>query len=167
MNTSSDLACTEQWTVSETARKAKCTLRTIRFYEQRGLLAAGARTGGRHRRYSPRDLERLRTIIELRRAGMSLGEIRTIIELKRRHSTGAAASAAFREILGSKVSALGARIAELSRIRREFVQLGQGLVVCQDCHADPNYPEACAKCERLGASGDQNRLLRALWSHPA
>lgn len=163
--TSAELASNEQWTVSEMARRAKCTLRTIRFYEQRGLLSVEARTGGRHRRYSSHDLERLRLIVELRRAGLSLDEIRALFEIKRRHASGAAASRELRAMLEGWIALLGARLAELSRIRNEFEQLQASLLVCKDCNEEPTFPDACAKCERLAAGTGENPLLWALWSH--
>jgi DNA-binding transcriptional MerR regulator len=163
--TSSELARSEQWTVSEMARRAKCTLRTIRFYEQRGLLSVEARTGGRHRRYSLHDLERLRLIVELRRAGLSLDEIRAMLEIKRRHASGAVASLELRARLEGWIAVLDARVAELSRIRIEFEQLQASLLVCKDCRSEPTFPDACAKCERHAAGTGEHPPLWALWNH--
>ncbi len=144
---------------------AKCTLRTIRFYEQRGLLSVEARTFGRHRRYSSRDLERLNLIVELRRAGLSLDEIRTLCEIKCRHPTGATASLELRGLLETQISAIGARVTELLRIKQELEQLRRALSTCEDCHRQTTLPDACAKCESLANGVDSNPLLRALWSH--
>jgi DNA-binding transcriptional MerR regulator len=160
-----ELASSEPWTVGEIARRAQCTLRAIRFYEQRGLLSAGVRTGGRHRRYSSADLERLNLIVELRRAGMSLDEIRALGEIKRRHATGAAASLEFRGLLEDQISAIGARVTELLRIKSELQQLRRAMSICADCHRRNAFPDACAKCESFINAADSNPLMRALWSH--
>ena len=55
---------------------------TLRMYERRGLLAP-RRTSGNSRRYSERDLVRVRTIVELtQREGISLAGVRLFLELR-------------------------------------------------------------------------------------
>jgi MerR family transcriptional regulator/heat shock protein HspR len=55
---------------------------TLRMYERRGLLSP-QRTSGNTRRYSERDIERVRTILELtRREGISLAGVRLFLELR-------------------------------------------------------------------------------------
>jgi MerR family transcriptional regulator/heat shock protein HspR len=55
---------------------------TLRMYERRGLLAP-RRTSGNSRRYSERDIERVRVILELtRRDGISLAGVRLFFELR-------------------------------------------------------------------------------------
>lgn len=48
--------------------------RTLRYYEEEGLLVP-ARTGSGYRRYTPADLDRLKEILLLRHMGMSVAEI--------------------------------------------------------------------------------------------
>ncbi|WP_203336426.1 heat shock protein transcriptional repressor HspR [Nocardioides limicola] len=55
---------------------------TLRSYERMGLVAPG-RTGGGGRRYSLRDIERLRTIAELTASGIGLEGVRRILDLER------------------------------------------------------------------------------------
>jgi MerR family transcriptional regulator/heat shock protein HspR len=55
---------------------------TLRMYERRGLLAP-RRTSGNSRRYSERDIARVRTIVELtQREGISLAGVRLFLELR-------------------------------------------------------------------------------------
>src|SRR3712207_849552 len=54
---------------------------TLRAYERMGLIAPG-RTGGGGRRYSHRDLERLREIAPLTSAGIGIEGVRRIMELE-------------------------------------------------------------------------------------
>ena len=55
---------------------------TLRMYARRGLLAP-RRTSGNSRRYSERDIERVRTILELtRREGISLAGVRLFLEMR-------------------------------------------------------------------------------------
>lgn len=54
---------------------------TLRAYERMGLIAPG-RTGGGGRRYSHRDLERLREIADLTGAGIGIEGVRRIMALE-------------------------------------------------------------------------------------
>ena len=63
------------------AEETGLTARAIRYYEEMGLLAPAARSGGAYRLYDGDDLERLRFIRGLRDdAGFSLAEIRQLLE---------------------------------------------------------------------------------------
>jgi DNA-binding transcriptional MerR regulator len=67
--------------IQEVAEEAGLTPRAIRYYEEMGLLAPAARSGGAYRLYDAEDLERLRFIRGLRDdAGFSLSEIRQLLE---------------------------------------------------------------------------------------
>lgn len=65
--------------IAELAREFGITARTIRYYEDHGLIAP-ARAGQR-RLYSSRDRVRLRLIMRGKRLGFSLGEIREMIDM--------------------------------------------------------------------------------------
>jgi MerR family transcriptional regulator/heat shock protein HspR len=56
---------------------------TLRTYERMGLITPG-RTGGGGRRYSPRDIERLREIAHLTSSGIGIEGVRRILELENR-----------------------------------------------------------------------------------
>jgi DNA-binding transcriptional MerR regulator len=63
--------------IGEVADELGVTTRTIRYYEQLGLLGDGdRRLKGTHRLYSPSDIDRLRELIRLRDLlGLSLNEV--------------------------------------------------------------------------------------------
>ena len=66
--------------IQEVAAEVGLTTRSVRYYEEIGLLAP-ARSGGDYRLYEPEDVERLRFIKGLRDdAGFSLGEIGQLLE---------------------------------------------------------------------------------------
>lgn len=67
--------------IQEVAAATGLTARSIRYYEEIGLLRPAARSRGAYRLYDPSDLERLGFIRELRDdAGFSLGEIALLLE---------------------------------------------------------------------------------------
>ncbi len=69
----------ETWSIAELAAEYDVTLRTIRFYEDRGLLTPERR--GTLRVYPPRDKVRLGLILRGKRLGFSLDEIATIVDM--------------------------------------------------------------------------------------
>ena len=67
--------------IQEVAAETGLTTRAIRYYEELGLLEPAARSEGAYRLYDASDLERLRTIKELRdEAGFSLAQIGQLLE---------------------------------------------------------------------------------------
>ena len=69
------------YTISVAAELAGVTVRSLRLYEQHGLLRPG-RTSGGTRRYSQDDLRRLRRIAELVSDGVNLTGIGKILDLE-------------------------------------------------------------------------------------
>lgn len=69
----------ERYTITDLARAFDVTLRTLRFYEDVGLLKPERR--GMARLYSKQDKARLRFILRCKRLGMPLGELRALLEL--------------------------------------------------------------------------------------
>ena len=67
--------------ISVAAELAGVHPQTLRIYERRGLLDP-ARTGGGSRRYSERDIERLRRIHDLTSAGLNLAGVKAVMELE-------------------------------------------------------------------------------------
>ncbi len=57
------------------ARRAGVTVRTLRYYDQRGLLRPSARSWAGHRLYSDADMVRLEQILALKFVGFALEEI--------------------------------------------------------------------------------------------
>ncbi len=91
------------YVISVAAELAGVHPQTLRIYERRGLLDP-ARTGGGSRRYSQRDIDRLRRIQELTESGLNLAGVKRVMELE------------------EEVARLRAQIKQLSREAREAVE---------------------------------------------
>ncbi|MBD0422209.1 MerR family transcriptional regulator [Streptomyces sp. TRM S81-3] len=76
MFTSYDGLCS----IGELAERAGVTVKTVRFYSDRGLLPETSRSTGGHRRYGPEALERLRLIRSLRALGLSVPEVHRVLD---------------------------------------------------------------------------------------
>jgi DNA-binding transcriptional MerR regulator len=71
--------------ISDAATRVGVSARTLRYYEELGLLTPSLYTPGGERRYTPDDLAHLQRILELREVlGMNLDEIREFLALETR-----------------------------------------------------------------------------------
>ena len=72
---------TRSYSIEQVAAQTGLTKRTLRYYEEVGLLPPTGRTEGNYRRYSEEDIQRLEGIKRLRDLlGFSLADIREIME---------------------------------------------------------------------------------------
>src|ERR1700722_15332632 len=70
------------FTIEQVAAQTGLTKRTLRYYEEMGLLPPTGRTEGNYRRYSDEDIHRLEHIKKLRDLlGFSLADIRAMLEV--------------------------------------------------------------------------------------
>jgi DNA-binding transcriptional MerR regulator len=68
-----------RYTITQLAQEFEVTTRTIRFYEDQGLLNPSR--NGQARVYSPRDRVRLKLVLRGKRLGFSLNEIREMLDM--------------------------------------------------------------------------------------
>lgn len=101
--------------IGDLAREFGVTLRTLRFYEDRGLINPGR--SGTTRLYGSRDRERLRTALFCKRIGMSLGEIREVLELNEQSSAGQDQTAKLEEIY----------VVQLDKLRQQYAEMGAAI----------------------------------------
>jgi DNA-binding transcriptional MerR regulator len=104
------------WTIGELAEHAGVTVKTVRFYSDRGLLPETARSVGGHRRYGPEALERLRMIRSLRTLDLPVPAVGRILDQED----------ALEDVIAGQLREIGSRLAAL-RWREAALQL------LQDC----------------------------------
>ena len=76
-----------RYKIGQIAKLSGLSHRTMRYYEEMGLLLS-KRTKGGQRTYSEQDLVYLKRIVELKGLGFSLSEIERIFELKSQDESG-------------------------------------------------------------------------------
>lgn len=101
------------WKIGEVAERTGLTVRTLRYYEQIGLLPPAQRQAGGHRVYTVSHLDRLYRIALLRRLGTPLAEIGEALD------TGADLSA----LVGRHLAGIDGRLQALGRHRERVVAL--------------------------------------------
>jgi DNA-binding transcriptional MerR regulator len=70
--------------IGEVVDTVGLSLRTVRFYEEAGLVIPVARTAGGFRLYDDESIARLRLIMQMKPLGFTLDEMRLLIEVRER-----------------------------------------------------------------------------------
>jgi DNA-binding transcriptional MerR regulator len=106
--------------IRDVCQRTGLSARTVRYYEEVGLLPGVRRRSGGRRVYGTDELERLRFIQRLKTLGLSLAEIK---ELNAVYAIGGSTRAMLERLdhlLGSRLAELDGRIAELVALRDEM-----------------------------------------------
>ena len=106
--------------IGQLADRLGINSKTIRYYEQIGLIPLAPRTSGGYREYSDTDADRLTFIRTAQRLGLSLEEVAEILSLRER---GQRPCAYVRDVIEEQIRAVDRRIAELRALRGELREL--------------------------------------------
>jgi DNA-binding transcriptional MerR regulator len=115
----------ETWSISDLAQELDISTRTIRYYEELGLILP-ERTDRGNRQYSRRDRTRLRLILRGKRFGFSLDEIREMIELFGEDRTGRRQLLRTIEYGNHKLAEIDEKIKELTQLREDILVYKRG-----------------------------------------
>jgi DNA-binding transcriptional MerR regulator len=96
--------------IGELAKLTNTSTKTIRFYEDSGLLPPPARSASGYRDYGPEIVDRLRFIHRGQAAGLTLQKVRQILAI---HDRGEAPCGHVRQLLNTRLDQVRAQIAEL------------------------------------------------------
>jgi MerR family Zn(II)-responsive transcriptional regulator of zntA len=144
------------------ARGCETTVRTIRFYEEAGLVEPVARSEGGHRMFEPAQLLRLQLIMDLREAGLSLQDIKALFDLKATCDTPEKASTQLATALEAQIECMQRKIAVLRRLREELASTVAVIRECNDCD-EPDFHEQCDGCDVMNRP-DLPRAMKLLWA---
>jgi DNA-binding transcriptional MerR regulator len=105
--------------IGELAEQAGVTPRTIRYYEDLGLLGPSEREGQGFRYYTETELTRLKKIDALKQLGLTLEEIGEVIPLYCEDPTGLRGKRRVLEILEAQLAEIDEKITALQLFRSE------------------------------------------------
>lgn len=111
---------TRPWRIGELASTQGLNPKTLRYYEERGLLPRPVRTRSGYRLYGESDRERLVFIGKAKALGLSLADIRDILVLR---DAGTQPCGHVVTLLGRKLAAVKAQLEELTAFRQELETL--------------------------------------------
>lgn len=144
--------------IGEFAKLANTNLRTLRYYEELGLLRPVSRSAGGFRQYRPADLHRVQLIQNLQELGLQLDEIGDLISCS--PGTDCADNSTLgRKAWMSKIQAalkrqeqlIATRIAVLDKQRQDVSSARTKLAECAPCtHTPGEGNDFCNPCHMNG-----------------
>jgi len=111
---------TEDLPIGDLSARLGLSARTIRYYEEMGLLPGVRRSAGGRRVYGESEIERLRFIERLKKLGLSLSEIKQLNALYAINGSTGVMLGRLEELLDTHLVQLDSRISELLDLREEM-----------------------------------------------
>jgi len=112
--------------IGQLAKRAGCTVKTVRFYEAKGLLSPPGRSASGYRLYTERDLRRLQFIQRGKLFGLSLAKIRDLVtHLTEEECSWATMRPHVEQLIRDELKEIGAKLDQLALLRDEL----EGLLV--------------------------------------
>lgn len=109
--------------IGELAKQLNITTRTIRYYEEIGLMGPTERLGGGTRTYANQDVLRLKFILKLKQLGISLKEIHQLGEIFDINAQNfKTITPKLIEILDQHIAKVDEKMASLSSLRQDIVE---------------------------------------------
>ena len=130
--------------IGTAAELSGVSAKTIRYYEDIGLVPQVLRRDNGYRHYEQTDIETLRFVQRARRLGVSVGDVAKLLSLWQDKGR---ASAEVKDLALRHVAEIEGRIAELQSMRRTLVHLSDR------CHGD-DRPECPILDDLAGLAND-------------
>ncbi|MEU4360356.1 heavy metal-responsive transcriptional regulator [Promicromonospora sp. NPDC023987] len=127
--------------IGELAHATGTTTKTLRFYEEQGLLPPADRTQAGYRDYTPNALGRLDFIHRGQAAGLTLAQIKQILTIR---DTGAAPCGHVRDLLTERIADLDTQLTQLTTLRNTLTTLRD-----QAAHPEPDTCSPDQVCRYL------------------
>ena len=142
-----------KFTIGQLAELADVPRKTIRYYEEVGVLPLPDRSETKYRLYSEIDVRRVELVRRARALDMGLAEVRELVEWA---STGSCNNfqERFQEVLHRKLEEVDQRIADLQHLKQDLQRLDAHFAVSQkEANADHTVLECSLEtCTCLGES---------------
>lgn len=106
--------------IGSVARELGINPKTIRYYEEIGLIPPAQRTGTGYRIYSQSDIDRIAFILRARELDFSLDDIGEILALREK---GEAPCLYVTELVARQLAVIDAKIAALNQLRQELDEI--------------------------------------------
>ena len=106
--------------IGELAEAAETTTKTLRFYEEQGLLPTAERTPAGYRDYTPDTVARIDFIHRGQAAGLTLAQIRQVLDIR---DHGRSPCEHVRDLLDARLVDIEQRITHLTALRAKISEL--------------------------------------------
>lgn len=147
--------------IGDVGKRARVTLRTIRYYEELGLIQPAVRTKGGFRLYAEESIERLKFIQGLKMLDFPLSKIRELFKIREMAQSGDEASHQMMRLLENQQREAVKKQGQYKKMLTEINATMELVRGCYGCETKPSY-EACNSCETLSSKGELPLPLRAV-----
>ena len=124
---STNATLTRPLTIGEVSGRSGFSVKSLRFYERRGLLASSGRSPGGYRLYTEADLHRLEFIREAKALGLALDQIRELMMATRERSCRMTRPLLLR-VLDERIAQTSSQMETLRRLRERLQRRRRALV---------------------------------------
>lgn len=146
--------------IGELAEELGITPRTLRLYEELGLIAP-KRTAGGTRLYGGKDAKRLAVVLGLARLGMDLGKIQRLAGAREQCGSGREAAARIAPLLDELRAWTESTAVALDSLRGDLERTEDLVRRCSDCPNRPNRKD-CPECP-MERGLESAHLARLIW----
>lgn len=147
--------------IGEVASKAGTSVRTVRYYEELGMLSPTGRSKGRFRLYSEDELQKVLLIKAFQLLGFSLERIRGILKVRKLSKTGKEAAPKTLEILEDQLLETLQKMAKYDHLKKEIQQAMEIIKGCLGCDKEP-LKDTCLSCDNLAGREEVPLPLKAI-----
>jgi len=146
--------------IGDVAKKANTSIRTLRYYEEIGLISPSGRTDGGFRKYSQEDFDKILIIQRLKTLGLTLSEIKELFTIRKRSSRGGEAAKKIYSFLNERSLQLNEKIDRLQQIKTDIEISKELIKKCFDCRVKVSN---CIKnCNLTGRYKEIPKLVSAV-----
>jgi len=146
--------------IGELADELGTTPRTIRLYEELGLIAPD-RTAGGTRLYACKDLKRMAIALQLGRVGIELESVQKLACTREQYDSGKQASAAMQPLLQDLRKRIRGLLDDLEELDRDLERADMLIRQCGNCQNRPNRQD-CPNCP-VNKNVDLTNIGRLVW----
>ncbi|OGL46634.1 MAG: hypothetical protein A2149_05625 [Candidatus Schekmanbacteria bacterium RBG_16_38_11] len=146
--------------IGDIAKKACTSIRTIRYYEELGLISPAERTVGGFRKYNNDDLNKILIIQRLQSLGLSLSEIKNLFTIRKMSSSGGESAKKLYEFLQERSLELDKKIERLKQMKSDIDVSKELIKKCFKCKKEISN---CRKnCNLTGKYEEAPKLFKAV-----
>lgn len=122
------LSTDEYIQISDLAKKLGITTRTIRLYEQMGLVEPPKRTEGGIRVYDKADIKRFKFVLKLKELGLSLQEMQELAQIYNQYKVPDKIMPRLIELLDYHIDNIRKKISKLQSLEKDITEYKQRII---------------------------------------
>lgn len=147
--------------IGDLAKKAGTTMRTIRYYEQLGLIAPVARTKGGFRLYEEGEARKLRVIKNLQHLETPLAQVKEFFDERQHGRIASEVAPGIVSLLQRQLEEMDGRIAQYQAMQASLRETIEILQCCSECSLEPG-PDVCSRCPVITSRGQVPLHMQAM-----